>query len=468
MIILIIKIKLALQWAEYISIASALVFLLISSFTSADFNSLLFLSIILALIFNVVNNRLLLRKYPPNIAQEIDSIEQKITELQQKILKDNLATINGELSLSENQEIASLQESVESLHQSLVTVINFLKKNKLDLRIKNLETLYQSLQSSENYLKIQNKKSSFKIKLPDQNILKKPTFEELNLNFPEKIAWKCIHVITAHQESVTSLAMTIDQKYLLSTSWDNYLKLWSLTQGSEISQIRASEEGITSLALNSKNYLDRGILTGDLNQNIKVWSLDQQSQSFSLEETLSEHTGSIHGLEIASKRNIVVSGSFDQSLKQWDLSTGNLLYDLKSENGSINAIAINESISLIVTAGDDGVISMWELESENKVGLLLGNTSPIECLVISQSGELIIAGGADGSIIMWQLPTTTWSIFLEIVPYLQLSAHNGQVMDLLLSNDEQLLYSAGIDGYIKIWHLASSKEIGHLKISDND
>ena len=111
---------------------------------------------------------------------------------------------------------------------------------------------------------------------------------------------------------------------------------------------------------------------------------------------------------------------------------------------------------------------MWELGSEKKLGLLMGNTSVLECLIISHSGELIAAGCGDGKIKIWQLPTTTFSLFLEVTPYLELSAHQGQVMDLLFSSDDQLLYSGSVDGMIKIWHFATTQEIGHLNINDDD
>ena len=89
-------------------------------------------------------------------------------------------------------------------------------------------------------------------------------------------------------------------------------------------------------------------------------------------------------------------------------------------------------------------------------------------MAISKSGQLIAAGCADGSIKIWQLPTTTFSVFLEVAPYLELQGHQGQVMDILFTADEQLLYSGAHDGLIKIWHLASAQEIGHLKISEDD
>ena len=212
-----------------------------------------------------------------------------------------------------------------------------------------------------------------------------------------------------------------------------------------------------------------------IDREIKVWSLDLDTEleteelTFGLQNCLIDHTGSIHGLAIAPQQNILISGSFDRTVKQWDLSTGNLLYNCVNDNEGINDLAINEQINLLVAGGDDGAITMWRLGSEEQVGLLLGNDTPLIAIAISHSGELIAGGCGDGRIKIWQLPTTDFSVYLEIIPWRNFNAHgNAQVTSLAFSNDDKLLYSTGADGFVRIWRLDTYEEIGHLKISDDD
>ena len=472
---MILMIRAWLEWAEYISIFFT-VMALIFSFASNS-SSWFFLGVTLTLILNLISrwrseNRtksrigatlnIQLRRFSAEVEELKTRLELYINHQKKIVLPPKIVSNTPK---SEDKIIASLQEDLESLHKSLVSTIDYLKETKLEVRIKTLETLYESWQSSrKNIPPLESK-----IKLPDQNILDQS--QDFNLQPPTKIAWKCIHLINAHNESVTDIAITYDNKYLLSTSWDKYLKLWSLAEGNEINGTIASEQGVVSLAVSNDDYLDGGIVTGSLDQDVKIWSLElakDTSLSFALKHNLKEHNGSIHGLEIASDKKIVVSGSYDQSIKQWDLSTGHLLYSSLSENSGINAIALNEPCGFIVTGGGDGILTIWELESEKKLGLLIGNVNSLKSLAISESGEFIAGGCADGSIKIWQLPTTTFSVFLEIEPCLELQGHHGQVMDLFFTSDGQLLYSGGIDGLIRIWHPATAQELGHLKISDDD
>lgn len=469
---MILMIKLWLEWAEYICVILTLI-ALIFSFISGS-NLLLFSLIIVTLILNIFNRwrseertkarisgtlNIQARRFSGELEEIKHRLEMYINE-QKKIVVP--PKIISNMPKSDDQVIASLQEDVESLHQSLLTVINYLKQENLELRVKNLETLYQTLQTSRHHFS----ESIPDVQLPDQKVLRKSN--HFDLQPTDKMAWKCIHLINAHDDSVTDLKMTNDNQYLFSTSWDKYLKIWSLELGQEVSQVIASEQGITTLAIDQNNYFNETIATGSLEGEIKIWSLNEKSLQLSLKQSLLEHTGSIHGLAVDSSNNMIISAGFDAYLKQWDLSNGHLLYDIDHHHDSINAIAINEEIGLIIIAGEDGLISMWELGGEKQLGILMGNSTAVECLMISQSGQFIVAGCVDGTIKIWQLPITTFSVFLEVTPELELNAHNGQVMDLLFTSDEQLLYSGGVDGLIKIWHFTTAQEIGYLKITDDD
>ncbi|BAQ65342.1 WD40 repeat domain-containing protein [Geminocystis sp. NIES-3709] len=464
-----------LEWLEYLGILLTIIGLIFSlTFQS---NNLLFIAITVTFILNIINRLRSENRSKTRIAAalnvqlkrfsgEVEEINSKINQYleKQNSLSSPPKIVSNQQKKSENQMIASLQDDVESLNKSLTSIIEYIQEHKLELRIKTLEQLYQSSQSSRKPVN----PAVNDIKLPDSKILTQSVIYDIEP--PPKIAWRCIHIINAHTQSVTDIAITHDNKYLLSASWDQYLKIWSLDRGNEIDGIKASEQGVLTVSLSDQDYVNNGIVTGSLDQDVKIWSLKSEKNSlkFNLRHTLTQHTGSIHGLTIASSRGIIVSGSYDQTLKQWDCETGRLLESCYDETGAINAIAIHEEGQFIASGGGDGEITIWELGGNRKLGLLVGNVTSLESIAIAGSGEYIAGGCADGSIKIWHLPTTMFSLYLEIEPTLELQGHHGQVMDLTFSPDGKLLYSGGVDGLIKIWYPASSKELGHLKIADDN
>ncbi len=468
-----------LELAEYVSIFFVFIGLILYLFNGQTF--LLFCFIPLSLIFNTLNRLRLEKRTKIRIAAalniqlrrfsaEIAQLKYKVqSQSQQQITIEKPQAPSVNSSQSEDEVINSLHTDLNNLNRSITSIINYLD-------IHNLENLEQKIQTIEQICQTPEARQKMalgdpqKVNLPAQTILNQPP-PEYDINAPMKMSWQCVHIFNAHQESVTDLFITNDKQYLLSVSWDQDLKLWSLTEGEEIDSIKGSEQGLLAVTGCLDDYTDYGIATGSLDQDIQIWSLKKNKRNnweFHSEHTLTQHSGSIHGLEIATNQKILVSGSYDQTVKQWDLRSGTLICSCYDETGSVNAIAVNEKRNFIASGGGDGMVTLWALGSEEKLGLLTGNLTSLESLAISNGGDMVVAGCSDGSIKVWYLPESIFNLFQEIEPSLEFMAHHGQVMNLVFSPDGNLLYTGGVDGLIKIWHSTTGKELGNLKISEDN
>ena len=414
-----------------------------------------------------------LRKF----AAEVEEIKQKLAvklEVSQQLQPPQRRSDISKVS--DNVVINSLQEDLDSLEKSITSIIGYINKYMLHNRIKMLEESTQKVRREIEHI-YQRVNPVKNVTLPKQNVLvnqDKP--QNYSLETHQSMAWKCIQIISGHIQSVTGLAMSYDAKYLVSVSWDQSLKLWSLEDGDLIDTLLASEQGLLAVSFNKFSLADRNshrycLATGSFDQNIKIWSLvtdEQDKLTISLEHTITGHTGSIHSLAVASNQKILVSGSYDQTVKQWDLETGEMLESSYDELGSIYGIALHEQGEFIASGGGDGSITLWQLGTGKMLGLLTGNLASVESLAISPAGEIIAAGCVDGTIKLWYLEPDIFASPREIAPSLVLQAHHGQVMSLVFNPDGQILYSSAVDGQIKLWYPSTGKELGHLKISDDN
>lgn len=471
-----------LELTEYLVIFLAIISFIFNSNISS--NSLFFVLIILSLILNNINRfreenrnkvrigvalKVQLKKFSDELAEVNEKIDLYIASQKKNISPPKLAN----MPKSDDKVIASLQDDVLSITKSITNIVDYIKENKFELRLKNLEQLYQNEQISFK----STTSNSSRIKLP--SVIPPSSPLDFDLTPPPRIAWKCIHILNAHSQSVTAMDITGDDRYLFTTSWDQDLKVWNLKTGDEIDCIQASDQAILSVCVAKNNYDYCGIATGSLDQKVKIWSLipnKDNRRQLHLEHILTHHTGSVHCLAVASSQKILLSGSSDQTLKQWDLETGDLISSCFDDTGAINACRVaapegsilGEKEGYIAGGGGDGVITLWQLGGEEKLGLLVGNVYSIDAIALSPLVGMIAAGCADGSIKIWRLPVENLTVFLEIEPIVVLKGHHGQVMDLCFSPDGQLLYSGGVDGFIKIWHPNTEKELGHLKISEDN
>ena len=68
------------------------------------------------------------------------------------------------------------------------------------------------------------------------------------------------------------------------------------------------------------------------------------------------------GMEL--KKNILVSGNVDSTVKVWDIRTGHCLYTLMGPNKHLSAVtSLQFTDNFVVTSSDDGSVKLWDLQT---------------------------------------------------------------------------------------------------------
>jgi|GEM_PF-3121404 len=302
-----------------------------------------------------------------------------------------------------------------------------------------------------------------------------PVELEKPLNLPT-ISWQHLKTLKGHAQAVTALAFSADGKYIASVSWDKKLKLWLAENGKKIDSISAHDQGLLAVSFTSNweknnDSYDYYLATGSFDQNIKIWYLEPKARGeliFKLDDTIREHTGSIQALAFAPKHKILVSGSYDQTVKQWEMERGKLLESYDDEQGGIYAIALHEPQELIASAGADGRITFWQLGKGKKLTQLLGNVSSVKSLAIHPTGNILAAGCVDGTVKLWYLEPDIFTSSKTSRPSYIISAHAGHVNSLIFSGDGAILYTCGTDDRIKMWDTESAQQIGNLQLTNDN
>ena len=75
------------------------------------------------------------------------------------------------------------------------------------------------------------------------------------------------------------------------------------------------------------------------------------------------HSYSVTSVAISSDNKYIVSGSRDNTIKIWNLESGQEIKTLAGHNGSVRSVAISSDSKYIVSGSDDNTIKIWNLES---------------------------------------------------------------------------------------------------------
>ena len=129
------------------------------------------------------------------------------------------------------------------------------------------------------------------------------------------------------------------------------------------------------------------------------------------------HSGSIYSLCLSADGQTLISGSRDTTIKVWHLHTINtynsnstnrligdgLIDTLTGHSDSINAVAITHSGQIIVSGSEDNTIKLWDLKTGNCLTTLEGHEAGVRAVAISPDGQLLVSGSADNTIKLWQI-----------------------------------------------------------------
>jgi len=158
-----------------------------------------------------------------------------------------------------------------------------------------------------------------------------------------------------HSDTVYSLLYLSKQKYLISSSKDRTIKVFSLSEGKVVQTLTDHCDYVTSLiSLNEQTFA-----SGSYGE-IKLWYI-KPDLSVQCIKTLEAHEESLHGIDLNPLgSDFMVSRTYlDDEFKIWDIKTYKCLKTYKEE--SLIERLICTKNQEIITATDDNKLNTWKI-----------------------------------------------------------------------------------------------------------
>lgn len=166
--------------------------------------------------------------------------------------------------------------------------------------------------------------------------------------------------------------------------------------------------------------------------------------------TKEKHIEAIFSVAISPDGQTLVSGSYDATIKVWNLRTGQLLRTLSGHSSQVSAVAISPDGKFVISGSEDKTIKVWNLHKGQSLRTLSDHSEIVWSIAISPDGQTFASGGGDRVINVWRLRTGQLLCCLQ--------GHSDSVSGVTISFDGHVLVSSGFDKTIKIWEKSSMIE----------
>ncbi|HEX6553157.1 MAG TPA: NB-ARC domain-containing protein [Ktedonobacteraceae bacterium] len=161
------------------------------------------------------------------------------------------------------------------------------------------------------------------------------------------------------------------------------------------------------------------------------------------------HSSTVSTLAFSPDGGTLATGSWDGSVKLWDVESGTLLWTSWRTN-NIQRLAFAPDGSTLASSGADALIQLLDAKSGTHLRTLTGHSGPVYALAWSPDGSLLASGGFDTHIRLWD--------FSEAQPdsdVRMLVGHSDWVFTLAFTPDEGTLASGSWNGTVKWWDVES-------------
>ena len=223
---------------------------------------------------------------------------------------------------------------------------------------------------------------------------------------------RCLQILMptlVHNEQTKQPEMMPPKPLIITGSRDNNLRVWRLPEAGSRRYIQTGPPANDSdcpyfiRTLTGHTHSVRAIaahgdtlVSGSYDNTVRVWRISTGEAR----HVLSGHSQKVYSVVLDHKRNRCISGAMDSLVKIWDLTTGACLYTLEGHNLLVGILDLRDE--RLVSAAADSTLRIWDPENGRCRNVLSAHTGAITCF--QHDGQKVISG-SERTVKMWDVAT---------------------------------------------------------------
>lgn len=227
----------------------------------------------------------------------------------------------------------------------------------------------------------------------------------------------------------------------------------------EMGELRGHSDWVTSIVAGhclKENEDSPVLISGSRDKTLMIWKLYGENKDGLYGEPyrcLTGHNHFVSDLALANDNTMVLSSSWDKTLRLWDLRTGKTIRQFVGHTKEVYTVALSQDNRQIISAGADIGIKLWNTIGENKFTTETHNHNDwVSCiryspLVKTSKGEskpYFASVGWDGRLKIWN---TNFQIRYSF------KAQQANINALAISPNFKYVAAGGKSKILNIWDI---------------
>ncbi len=222
---------------------------------------------------------------------------------------------------------------------------------------------------------------------------------------------------------------------LVAVIGDSRMKHWNRVHG-----LAASRDG-------------RILVSGSYDATVRIWD----PMTGNLTRTLQGHLGPVTSVAISPDAKTIASGSHDQSIRLWATDDGREIRRISARSGIVWSVDFAADGATLVSAHQSGEVNLWKTADGSRISGVQAHSDPALVAQFAPGGTQLATASLDHTVKIWN--TADFKL-VKTLP-----GHTLGVLTLDYSPDGHLLASGGQDGMVRIWDVATGKQTRELAAS---
>jgi WD40 repeat protein len=275
--------------------------------------------------------------------------------------------------------------------------------------------------------------------------------------------YSVIAQIPANNVSFTDNYLNSTSKYsyrikavssLYQSSYSQVMNINININGSLIRTLTGHQSVIVSVSFSPDRFSI--VSSGSFDQTVKIWNISDGSlkSSYNLSSLIQTTSLSPDGQTIAM-------GGYNNSVSLWRISDGSNIRTMTGHTYAVNSVSFSPDGSILASASSDNTIKIWRTSDGSLIRTLTGHQTGVSSVIFSPDGSIIASSSYDNTIILWR--TSDGSLIRSVI------GHSDYINSVIaFSPDGQTIISNSNDNTIKLWRTSDGNLIrtlyGHTDI----